>query len=219
MTITTSMKNFYSWTKRIFYWFVDTHEFWITVVVVLGSLLFVFLKGADERAPRITGLFLQLLGIGTVAWGIRKTRILFNRPSLFKSICSEIKSLFRHHGREVHLEAKGNTSGTFTGRSHIFSFASPEATIEERVAALEKNIKNIYTHITEIKTEMNENTRAQREELSLEREQRMHNFQKLNKKLEATETGGLNISAMGALWLSIGVILSTTAAEISTFLK
>jgi hypothetical protein len=41
----------------------------------------------------------------------------------------------------------------------------------------------------------------------------------LHKKLEATGIGGVHISAIGALWLFVGVVLSTAALEISNLLK
>jgi hypothetical protein len=39
------------------------------------------------------------------------------------------------------------------------------------------------------------------------------------KKLEATGTGGIHISAIGASWLFVGVILSTAAVEIVQWLN
>jgi hypothetical protein len=41
----------------------------------------------------------------------------------------------------------------------------------------------------------------------------------IHKKLEATGTGGVHISAIGASWLFVGVILSTAAVEIAELLK
>ena len=38
-------------------------------------------------------------------------------------------------------------------------------------------------------------------------------------KLEATGTGGVHISAIGAAWLFVGVILSTAGLEIEKWLK
>ncbi len=38
-------------------------------------------------------------------------------------------------------------------------------------------------------------------------------------KLEATGTGGVHISAIGASWLFAGIILSTAATEIASLLK
>jgi hypothetical protein len=219
MSVSMRMKEFRSWTKRIFYWFIHTRTFWIAIAVVFSSLFFALQKGRHEYELRLTGLWLQALGIGTVAWGIRETRILFGRPSLFSSMFKSIKSFPKYHGRTVYIEAKETLSDTFTARGHIFSAALSDATIEERVATIEKYIKNIHVKIIKIENDIDDKTRAQREQLNIERQERTQNYHELNTKLEATETGGLNISAMGALWLFIGVILSTASVEISTFLK
>lgn len=41
----------------------------------------------------------------------------------------------------------------------------------------------------------------------------------IRKELEATGTGGVHISAIGASWLFVGVVLSTAAVEISKCLN
>jgi hypothetical protein len=57
----------------------EHHLFWFTVGGNLAAVAVAFLLGS-ERAFRVTGLVLQLIGIATVALNIRGTRSQFDRP-------------------------------------------------------------------------------------------------------------------------------------------
>ena len=52
-----------------------------------------------------------------------------------------------------------------------------------------------------------------------EQQTRQTEDQAILKKLEATGTGGVHISAIGASWLFVGVVLSTAGIEIAEWLK
>ena len=43
--------------------------------------------------------------------------------------------------------------------------------------------------------------------------------QAIREKLAAAQTGGLNISAMGVLWLFVGITLSTASPEITKYVN
>lgn len=57
------------------------------------------------------------------------------------------------------------------------------------------------------------------EKVSTESQHRMSEDEALAKKLESTATGGVHITAMGAVWLFVGVSLSTAGTELALWLK
>lgn len=57
------------------------------------------------------------------------------------------------------------------------------------------------------------------ESLKTEAQSRHENEMAINAKLEAVATGGIHISAIGAVLLFFGVILSTASVEIAGWLK
>ncbi len=77
------MKKLIQWLKRVVVWLAEPRVAWLTLVVIGLSIAFVTHLGVTEREIRFTGLILQCLGIGTVAWGIRQTQKLFGWPGLF----------------------------------------------------------------------------------------------------------------------------------------
>ena len=68
-------------------------------------------------------------------------------------------------------------------------------------------------------TELDEQARDHSHAIEKERQTRAAEHMRLWDRLEATETGGLSLSAVGVLWLWIGVILSTVAPELAKWLQ
>lgn len=218
--VLTHFRHFYNWLRAILDWLFDARIFWIALFVAVGALVFVMRKSATEPEIRLTGLALQVLGIATVAWGIRETRVLFGRPDFFTLAKKWLERVPVYGGRVVATSISASAGGaTAHGRGYISSTASRDATVEERVSVLEKNIQHLNKRIDETQIEMDQSIRAQSSALEDERKERSREDQLLGAKLEATETGGLHISAMGALWLFIGVTLSTASVELFAWLK
>jgi hypothetical protein len=91
--------------------------------------------------------------------------------------------------------------------------------LEQRVASLEANVRHLNKRIDDSLRELDEIEREQKEALKQERQERTAEDNKIAAKLETSNTGGLHISAIGALWLFIGVALSTAGPEIAGWLK
>lgn len=80
-----SMDHIGSRLAAVWRWLGEAQIFWLTWAVCLVALWYSFRAGATECDLRYSGLALQCLGIGTVAWGIRNTRLLFDEPGLVAS--------------------------------------------------------------------------------------------------------------------------------------
>ena len=216
----THFRHLYNWLRAILHWLFDARIFWLALCVAVGALVFAIRKSATEPEIRLTGLALQVLGIATVAWGIRETRVLFGRPDFFTLTKKWLERVPVYGGRRVTASITLTAGGaTAHGRACVSSTASLNATVEERVSVLEKNIQHLNKRIDETQTEMDQSFRAQSSALEEEKQERSREDRILSAKLEATETGGLHISAMGALWLFIGVTLSTASVELSAWFK
>jgi hypothetical protein len=77
-----------SWLNRLGHWlFVRPWWVWRTIGGVVGILIIrCRLSFTGEASLRITGLVFQLLGLGTVAEGLKETRELFGHPGVFASL-------------------------------------------------------------------------------------------------------------------------------------
>lgn len=214
------MSKLYSWLKALWNWLSELRHFWLTIAVT-GIALFISLRpGTEEPVIRFSGLALQILGIGTVAWGISETRALFGRPSLFAVAKSWLLRFPPFHSGVVSGTANIDLGGlTMSGRGYSMDNAGPNATPEARIEVLEKNIGRVNERIDQTQREMDTEFRNADAALKQEEQARDAEDQAIRHKLETSETGGIHVTAMGALWLLVGVTLSTASLEIAKWLR
>lgn len=211
----TKFQSIKAVSKRLF---VDGRYGLLAFVVIVDALIVSFCF-PFEMTIRYTGGVLQLLGIFTVMWGIDETRAMFNHPSFSAKASLWLKNIFKRP-KNVFL-VSSVSSDTSVGDVELYQTNKPEpnASAEQRLESLEKNIELIHERISNTKnnidTKFGKGAAALKGEIArIEAE-----IKSLSEKLENTEVGGLHISAMGALWLFVGVVLSTAAKEISVFLN
>ena len=205
-------------TKALARWLAEGKYVWFVLATNLLALIVALRPGTSEPVIRITGLVLQLFGISTIIWGISETRALFGHASLI----TKTKAWFQRfplRSRNVVVAASGAefSSATAKGRAFVTHGAGPNPTQDARLEALEKNIVSIHDRLTA--TEADEGLHKAGEEIQREVHTRRAEDEELRKKIEATGTGGVHISAIGASWLFVGVALSTAAPELSALLK
>jgi hypothetical protein len=206
--------------KAVWPWLVEARYAWRAAAVICVALVISLRPHTSEQVIRFTGLVLQLLGIGTVIWGISETRALFGH----KSITSEAKAWigrFPLLRRDVVFAAVGGAAcaAVGKGRAHVTHGPGANPTIETRLEALEKNVTSLHERISDTQREMDEEFQETAQVLKREEQARQAEDRAIREKLEATGTGGVHISAIGASWLFVGVILSTAATEIANMLK
>ncbi len=97
--------------------------------------------------------------------------------------------------------------------------AGTDATLEERVDVIEKNLALANERINQTQQEIDAHACAAAAAVKQEQDARIAEDRAVREKLEATGTGGVTISFMGAIWLFVGVTLSTASLEISQWLK
>ena len=200
-------------------WLGAARYVWRCLGVIAIALLICLHRGAGEPLIRLTGLLLQLLGIGTVAWGISETRALFGHPPFMRVIKNWLENCPLR--RSVVVSATGTaTLGALTGRGRGYGMhgTGPNPTIQDRLDAIEKNLQAIHDRITQTQNEADAGFNRVEDLVKSEQHARQSSDRSIQEKLEATGTGGVHISAMGAAWLFVGMTLSTAAIEISAAL-
>ncbi len=201
-------------------WLAERKFMWLSVTVIGAALAWSLRPGTQEPTIRLIGLALQLLGVATVIWGISETRALFGHPAFVSELRAWV-SRFPLFKRKPVASAGGGGSAVVTlgARGHGTHGPGANPTIESRLHALEKEIASLHERINQTQNEMDAEFRKAAEELERERSSRTEEASVLRTKLEATGTGGVHISAIGASWLFIGVTLSTASPEIASWVK
>jgi hypothetical protein len=206
--------------SAVWQWLVEARHAWLAAAVVCVALVMSLRPHTTEPVIRLTGLVLQLLGIGTVIWGISETRALFGHASLTSKARAWL-GRFPLLRRNVVVAAGGValSAAVGKGRAHVTHGPGANPTIDTRLEALEKNVTSIHERISQTQKEMDEEFQKTTDALKREEQSRQAEDRAIREKLEATGTGGVHISAIGALWLFVGVILSTAATELAELLK
>jgi hypothetical protein len=178
----------------------------------------------DENMIRRAGLVLQVLGICTVVWGIGKTRKLFGHPSFWRQARQRFHQWLHDRPKYRRNAVVGVATGSLAvagarARASVWSNAGPDATPEQRMDALEKNLKRIMDNLAEFQ-ENTFNEFAKRDDaIKQEQQTRAASDHDVRELLTVTETGGLNISMVGAILLLLGVAMSTIPAELGDHLR
>lgn len=210
----------FSRIKALWPWLVEARFAWLALGVIAAAIVISLRPNTPESVIRLTGLVLQVLGISTVIWGISETRALFGHPS-FASKTKSWLGRFPLFRRNIALAAAASSIGVATckARAHVTHGPGPNPTIDTRLDALEKNVTLIHERISSTEKQMDEEFRKALEAIKKEEQTRQSEDNAIREKLEVTGTGGVHISAIGASWLFVGVILSTAGVEIAKILK
>lgn len=206
--------------KALAIWMADGKYVWTAVGVNVIALVVALRPGTGEPVIRLTGLVLQLLGIASVIWGISETRALFGHAS----ISTKVTAWFERNPlrkRAIVLRASGASISVALGsvRGYVTHAQGPNATVDARLDALEKDVTSIHDRISATDRDLGTKVERVKEALDTEVRTRSADDARIGERLEAVGTGGVHISAIGASWLFVGVVLSTAAPELEKILR
>ena len=206
------------WPHRVLIWLAGA---WLAIfaAVVIALAIGVVLFLQTEQSMRLSGLGLQLFGLGAAAIGIRDTRRIFGKPSflgLVRKWLSAIPGIRTHLIMEA---GSGSFSVSASGRAQFWRGAGPEPTVESRLAAVEANTRQLHERANLADSAFDTHVREAALSLQNEKELRQEGDRQLHIKIESATADGLHLAAVGALWLAFGVVMSTASNELLILMK
>jgi hypothetical protein len=192
---------------------------WLTIGLLAACLLFCLVLRESESNIRLTGGLLQLLGLGTVVWGIHDTRKLFGLPPVLSKFREWLR---KRPGQPVIVQLSGVAAVGSTGRfasTGAPSSLGPNASIEDRLAALEHNQMFIQHQFHALRERDDTIERDLKTSMDTERTERRNATFEVQSKLSAFATGGIYLSTMGTIWILAGTMLSTASTEIECAIR
>lgn len=214
----------WQWIKAFVFWLLEARRFfpkWFFVVVLVVFIFGYLLPGTADDRVRYCGLSLQVVGISIVAWGLRARQRLFNLPSHFENLRAWLHRRPRWGAtpQTISVIGTGGVSVSGSGKISFWIDVRPEASIEDRLAALETNVKSLKAEQVETAKELQEETRKRIEAADSERRKRESAVIDIRRQLETLGVGGLQLEWAGVFWLILGVVLATIPSEIAGWLK
>lgn len=214
----------WQWIKAFVFLLLEARRFFPKRFLVVVLVVFIFgylLPGTIDDRVRYCGLALQVIGISTVAWGLRARRRLFNLPSLWDNLRAYLGQCLRLGAKPQTNSFSGTGGYSLSGRGRVSSWQGvpPDASIEDRLAALEANVESLKTQQAETDKELQEETRKLIEAADSERRMRESAVIDIRRQLGTLGAGGLQLEWAGVFWLILGVVLATAPSEIAGWLK
>lgn len=206
--------------RALWNWLYEARFTLLCLGVTALAISFSLRPQTPEWIIRWIGGVLQLLGVLTVVWGVIKTRAFFGLPPVHSKVRAWLKR-FPLLRRSVNVSATASMGLGLSMQARGYSIhgAGENPTTETRLDALEENLKVVHSRITDSQREMDEGFQGLTSALKAESEVRASEVAKLGNTVRDYSTGGLHIAAMGAVWLFVGVVLSTFAIELEIILK
>lgn len=199
-------------------WLAKGDHLWITLSVPIVILIVAYLLPLSlEARIRYSGLLLELAGIAAVGKGLRDTRRRFGKKS-FLAAWWQKRPRWRRSARVVVGSGELVVAGALV-RGDVTVGTSANATLEQRIHALEKNLEalrsSFHEHRREVESKLDKNANALEEERQKRSDEDLAN----RKLLEEAVAGGLTLETRGIVWLIFGVIFATASDDIALLLS
>jgi len=210
------IRNIGFWIIRVFRWLCEAKKVWITLFSIVGVFFFWYISaGKWEVCFRLTGLTLELLGIGTIVCGLNDTLKLFERTHLLDIIPKWIKRFPKFEDKNTITAAVNVTCPMPSISAFVTSTPPPNTLIEERIARLEESLNSVHSQIFENQEKIKNLSLA----LSNERHDRETGDGKSYQKLKEFAVEGLYLEAMGVIWLIFGALFATASTELACLIS
>lgn len=198
---------------------IEGRLLWLTlgsiVVLVVAPGLWTC---SGETRLRFAAMFLQLLGIVLVAIGIRDSRSLFARPSLWQHTLTWMCSLgaaLRPRLKHVSASATINFEADGTGRTTSSAIvSSAPRTVEERIAALAEELNQLRQQSFARHEALDSQVKTMAKRIEVEAKERRDSDGHIRALLEAEAAGGLHLEVIGLCWLIVGTIVGSLNGEL-----
>jgi len=200
----------------------DAWPIWLA----LGGVILAFMTGwllstTLTTAVRYSGTMLQILGLSTVAYGLRQMRRMFDRPSLRAGILSWLRRLAAAFTgpKPISLQASAGAFGMVTGDARLIRSVRPGATLDERVSILEENLKLLRDELDTRLQGVRQELGTVKESIERESQERRVADEKTARKIEEVAIGGLHLEEVGLFWLFLGVTAASIPDVIAAWLS
>ena len=212
------MKSFLNRLKLLPAWLSEAKPFWIAILGLGLALVPSCVLLQTEMALRLTGTALQVAGILAVVFDIWRTRTFFGYKPIHKLIVEWIKR-FPLFGKNIE-KGTGIAHGAaiVSARGYVVQGALGNA-VDQRLEAIAKNITLIHERIDKFQEEYDISIRDIKGEIKDGNNLTERINQVLQKKIEDVGAGGLKITAVGASWIFVGLILAGGSVEIQRLLE
>ncbi len=177
--------------------------------VALAVIVGLSVSPCRPVALRWGGMLLQMMGLGTVAFGLYDIRRQFGRPPLRESLLAYFRQLLSAFMPPKPITATFSATAADTvvaGEGVADRLVSSGAPLEERISALKADLDRLRGELDTKTRMLRERIDGVRESLNRETEERQVADGSMARKIEDVAVGGLKLEGVGLFWLWLGVL-------------
>jgi hypothetical protein len=219
-TIKARFRRIYAYVIEVARWAAEAiHVATGGGIIIAVVLIALYQQQAydTEQTFRLAGLVLQVFGTTTVIWAVLRTRKDWGLERL-RSISLKWLKRFPKLRRHATLYPNSMQSGSTLDVARLTRALRPldgELTVDTLATLVTENLQILQDRISA--AEQGLETKLLSLNLSLEAADRARKeeAEAIRRELLKSATGSLHISAIGAAWLIVGIILGTAPKEIA----
>lgn len=204
-------------------WFRRGKELWVlalTSVFIFSTMYFFpakflpydFGTAIPTLADRIRwmGMLFQFVGVGIIVFSLRGNLRLFGENSMSKVFFDWVQHfryvIFRKppQSATVHM-----TAAASMGIAGGVAVLTTTASLEERVARLQKAIEELQKNISGLTINQKRTEREIKRQIEVEAEARIQSDSEIEKKLKTTTVGGVALQLSGVFYLIVGIMFTS----------
>ena len=197
------------------------HGFGTVGVLVLTWALPLVWAASGEAHMRWMGTVLQILGVGTVAWGLSQTRALSDYPPIWTALIDWFKELpdALSGPKTIKASLSATVPVGFSADARVRKSIPDDASLEERVAFLEEQYEALREKQRETKRQLEERAEDLEEQIEDEETVREKADERLRDTIEEVSIGGLHLEMVGLVWLVVGIMCASLPQELAAVLS
>lgn len=195
-------------------WLGRARPLWIFFILLFASCISAnwigYFLGLDRTAQlSLTGTFLEIAGILTVANGLRNKAKLFGAADPIESIISWFQScpVFLR-SKIVNIGAAMSINTTVNADLEAVANLAPNASLNQRVDLLEKNFHGHIKNYRSFKAKMQNVTDELRTDMSKNHDSIQKELEVVRKQSSKAHIGDMAYELVGLFWVMTGMIIA-----------
>jgi hypothetical protein len=192
---------------------------WVLVAIIFVSVLGFLISSCLERYVRISGMSLQLVGVILAGVGLWDTRRAFeDQPTTWEGIKRWWMGRPRFTPQHQVLAASSIAAGDAIMSARASVTAAPNASLEHRVAVLERGHAALFDEVGKLSEETRQKIGELSNAMTTERSERQEADKGVREQLKKAVAEGLPLGLVGAAFFFIGIIGASASSEMASWI-
>lgn len=225
MTIKDRVQKVKTWftflnqyVREMVSWIFGPRHTWLLFIMLAVAFTVIFLFSCREPAIRLVGMALQLVGFGTVAWGLTQARKQFGKPTITGSFAQWLARRPKFGPKHVILGAGFATMPSVISGGRLRTGPRPDASLEERFVMLQRQYEALFDEVGALDTRLAQSKEELSKRIDDEAAARQEADSRNLRQLDEAIVGGLHLDLVGLALFVLGIIAGTASPELSSVL-